>query len=175
MSTIPSPIPTFSETFDFSSLPPLPSPSNKKKQDFKINKITMSDGTIIHNTHMNNKSDEQNIAEMKTIAEKLLNTKDLTPHTLPFLRQISGPAPHGGNTHDWSNMYLSHYRNVKKINKENLKTEMIGLAKFATMYGINYTSDSNKMPKRFLVKYAILVVAMNELVDRIKPKFTSKM
>ena len=175
MSTIPSPIPTFSETFDFSSLPPLLSPSNRKNQHFKINEITMSDRTIIHNTHMNNKSDEQNISEMKTIAEKLLNTKDLTPNTLPFLRQISGPPPHGGNTHDWSNMYLSHYRNVKKINKENLKTEMIRLAKFATMYGINYTSDSNKMPKRFLVKYAILVVAMNKLVDRIKPKFTSKM
>ena len=112
---------------------------------------------------------------MKTITEKLLNTKDLTPPTLPFLRQISGPPPHGGNTHDWSNMYLSHCRNVKKFNKENIKTEMIELAKFATMYGINYTSDSNKMPKRFLVKYAILVVAMNELLNEITPKFTSKM
>ena len=172
---MPSPIPTFSEKFDFTLLPPLPSTSNKKKKHFKINEITMSDRTIIHNTHTNNKSDEQNISEMKTIAEKLLNTKDLTPNTLPFLRQISGPPPHGGNTHDWSNMYLSHYRNVKKINKENIKTEMIGLAKFATMYGINYTSDSNKMPKRFLVKYAILVVAMNEVLNGITPKFTSKM
>ena len=181
MSTTPSHPPAFAESFVFSSLPPLPSPSNKKVQHFKKNDITMSDGTIIYNTYENEKSDEQNIYEMETISEKLLNIKDLTPQPLPFLRQISGPPPDGENTYDWSNMYLSHCRNIKNNNKKFLKTEMTRLVKFATTYGINYTSDSNKMPQRFLVKYAILVVAMNELLNQIEkqnkitPKFTSKM
>ena len=85
----------------------LPKKSNEEKQHKRKNNITISDGTIIHNTYENDKSDEQNIYEIKTIVEKLLNIKDLTTPQNSFLREISGPAPHGENKWDWTNMYLS--------------------------------------------------------------------